>query len=114
MPEYTSICVVAVLVVLVLDLWVARTRLVRTRQFWFAYAICAFFQSLMDGWLTKLSAPIVNYAPEEMLGLRFPWDIPVEDFLFGFAMILLTLIVWCRITRRTAENDPEVRTDAAR
>ena len=50
-----------------------------------------FFQVLVDGWLTKLSAPIVLYAPEHFLGVRIPFDIPIEDFAFGFAMVTLTL-----------------------
>ena len=49
------------------------------------------FHVLVDGWLTKLSAPIVIYDDEEITGLRIPWDIPVEDYLFGFSMITLTL-----------------------
>lgn len=54
------------------------------------------FQILVDGWLTKLSAPIVLYHPDQMLGLRFPWDIPVEDFFFGFSMVTMTMILWIR------------------
>lgn len=105
MPEYTLACAVAVIVVVCLDLIVLRTRLLATAQFWIAYAICVFFQVLVDGWLTKLSAPIVNYAPGQMLGLRIPWDVPVEDYFFGFAMILLTLIVWRRLTARAQQPD---------
>jgi lycopene cyclase domain-containing protein len=55
---------------------------------------------LVDGWLTKLSAPIVLYDEERTTGLRFPWDIPVEDFLFGFAMLTLVLLLWERAGRR--------------
>ena len=29
------------------------------------------------------------YNPDTMLGVRVPWDIPVEDFGFGFAMVTL-------------------------
>jgi len=41
------------------------------------------FQAVVDGWLTKLSAPIVIYNEQHSTGIRFPFDIPVEDFLFG-------------------------------
>lgn len=112
MPEYTVGCVVAVATVLLLDLVIVRTRLVTTAQFWLAYAICAAFQVPVDGWLTKLNAPIVNYNPDQMLGVRFPWHIPVEDYLFGFAMILLTLITWTSLTRRRGTHG--ARTEAAR
>jgi hypothetical protein len=30
-----------------------------------------------------------------------PWDIPVEDYLFGFSMITLTLLLWVRLGRPT-------------
>lgn len=104
-PEYTLGCVVAVAAVVVLDLWVVRTRLLTTLRFWLTMAICLAFQVPVDGWLTKLSAPIVLYAPSEMLGLRAPWDIPVEDFAFGFAMITLALMVWTTVTGQRSRAD---------
>ena len=94
MREYTVWSAVAVLVVVALEgLWL-RTGLFRTAQYWIAMAIVFGFQCLVDGWLTKLSAPIVLYAQDHMLGVRAPWDIPVEDFAFGFAMVTLALLVW--------------------
>jgi lycopene cyclase domain-containing protein len=53
-----------------------------------------FFQVLTDGWLTKLSAPIVIYNEAHTSGIRFPWDIPVEDFLFGWALVTGVLLLW--------------------
>jgi lycopene cyclase domain-containing protein len=58
------------------------------------------FQVGVDGWLTKLSAPIVVYNPNQVSGVRFPWNIPVEDFLFGFALVTTTLLAWVRTARR--------------
>ena len=69
--------------------------------------IIGFFQILVDGWLTKLSAPIVLYAPKAHLGVRFPWDIPVEDFLFGFSMVTLAIILWLRAADRPAAGSPD-------
>jgi lycopene cyclase domain-containing protein len=54
------------------------------------------FQILVDGWLTKLSAPIVVYDDRQITGIRFPFDIPVEDFLFGFALVTAVLLLWER------------------
>ena len=63
------------------------------------------FQIPVDGWLTKLSAPIVIYNPDEILGLRAPWDIPIEDFGFGFAMVTLAILLWRRwLDRRPASR----------
>lgn len=94
--EYTTAVLVAVPVVVALELLVLRTGLFVRRAYWLSMAIVFFFQSLVDGWLTKLVAPIVIYEREEISGIRFPFDIPIEDFGFGFAMITLTLLVWER------------------
>jgi lycopene cyclase domain-containing protein len=64
--------------------------------------IVFFFQSWVDGWLTKLSAPIVVYHPAQHTGIRFPWDIPIEDFGFGFAMVTLTIVCWIRLGAKEA------------
>ena len=69
-------------------------------------AIVYFFHVLVDGWLTKLSAPIVIYDEGQITGVRVPWDIPVEDYLFGFSMITLTLMLWVRQGDRDDRVDP--------
>ena len=94
MREYTVWSAVAVLVVVALEALWLRTGLFGKAQYWIAMAIVFAFQCLVDGWLTKLSAPIVLYTEDQMLGVRAPWDIPVEDFAFGFAMVTLALLVW--------------------
>lgn len=98
MPEYTVLAVVSVIVVAALERhW--RTGIFGTARYWVSMAIVAFFQVLVDGWLTKLDAPIVLYTPQHHLGIRAPWDIPVEDFLFGFSMVTLTILLWIRAAR---------------
>ncbi|MBK8756900.1 MAG: lycopene cyclase domain-containing protein [Actinomycetales bacterium] len=94
MREYTVWSAVAVLVVVALEVLWLGTGLFRTSQYWIAMAIVFGFQCLVDGWLTKLSAPVVLYGQDHMLGVRAPWDIPVEDFAFGFAMVTLALLFW--------------------
>jgi lycopene cyclase domain-containing protein len=101
MPEYTVLTVLAVVVVVVLDVAVLRTRLVRTSTFWISLSIMWFFQIFVDGWLTKLTSPIVLYEPEQFSGVRVFFDSPIEDFGFGFALILLTLSVWEALGRRS-------------
>ncbi|NNG21313.1 lycopene cyclase domain-containing protein [Naumannella sp. ID2617S] len=100
MGEYTVLTLLSVVVVVVLELAWLRTGIFRSLQFWLALGIVFFFQCLVDGWLTKLSAPIVLYNREQFSGIRFPWDIPVEDFGFGFAMVTLTLLVWRTLGRK--------------
>ena len=103
--EYTWASAVAVLVVIVLELAWFKTGLFRKLTFYVSWAIILFFMVLVDGWLTKLSAPIVLYNQDENSGIRFPWDIPVEDYLFGFALITLTMLLWERAGRGDAAGE---------
>ena len=96
MPEYTVLTGCAVVAVVVAELVCFRSGIFRTAQYWWSIVIVFVFQVPVDGWLTKLSDPIVIYDPDEMLGLRAPWDIPVEDFGFGFAMVTLAILLWRR------------------
>jgi lycopene cyclase domain-containing protein len=91
---YTVPAVLSVLVVVLLELLVLRTGLFGRAAYWITMVIVTAFQIPVDGWLTKLSAPIVVYAPEGISGLRLPWNIPVEDFLFGFALVTSVLLLW--------------------
>ena len=102
MPEYTVLTVIAVLATVALELFVLRTGIFGTAQYWLTMVIVFGFQVLVDGWLTKLSDPIVIYSSEQMLGVRFPWDIPIEDYGFGFAMVTLTILGWRRLVDRAA------------
>jgi lycopene cyclase domain-containing protein len=95
-PEYTVLAVLSVVAVVAAELFWFRSGIFRRAQFWVAYGIILFFEVLVDGWLTKLSAPIVVYDADQFTGWRFPWDIPVEDYLFGFSLIVLVLILWDR------------------
>ncbi|HTY32991.1 lycopene cyclase domain-containing protein [Mycobacterium sp.] len=92
---YTVPAVAAVLAVLALEL-VLRTGLLRRPAYWVSMAIVLGFQVPVDGWLTKRSAPIVIYNEKQTSGVRFPFDIPVEDFLFGFALVTAVLLLWER------------------
>ena len=93
---YTAPAVLSVAVVCAMELAVLHTGLFRRRAYWVSMLIVLGFQIPVDGWLTKLSAPIVIYDNHQTSGLRFPFDIPVEDFLFGFAMVTAVLLLWER------------------
>ena len=93
---YTVPAAVAALVVVVIELAVLRTGLFRRPAYWLSVLIVIGFQIPVDGFLTKLSAPIVSYDEHQTSGIRFPFDIPVEDFLFGFALVTAVLLLWER------------------
>ncbi len=106
MPEYTVLAVLSVIATVLVEVLWLRTGIFRKGQYWIAMAIVYFFHVLVDGWLTKLSAPIVIYDEGQITGIRIPWDIPVEDYLFGFSMITLTLLLW---VRQGDQNDDDAR-----
>ena len=110
MPEYTVAAVVAVVAVALLERR-RRTGLFRSPSYWSTMAIALFFMVLVNGWLTKLSSPIVRYDPDARTPWRFPWDIPVEDFLYGFALLTWVLLRWKADDRRdgTADALPDDR-----
>lgn len=95
--SYTALAVVGVVVTVVLDLYVLRTRLLTRRAFWIAYAIVVFFQLLTNGWLT--GRDIVTYDPDAILGVRVVYA-PVEDLLFGFALVVQSMAWWVWWGRR--------------
>ncbi len=108
---YTLAVLVAVGGTVALDLLVLRTRLLARRAFWAAYAIVLVFQLLANGVLTGRG--VVAYAQDAVAGTgsragRTPPFLgqgrvafaPVEDLLFGFALVVQTLSWWVFWGRR--------------
>jgi lycopene cyclase domain-containing protein len=100
---YTALAATGVVVVVLLDLLVVRTRLLTTRVFWLSYVIVVAFQLLVNGVLTGFD--IVVYDPDTILGVRIAFA-PVEDLLFGFAMTVTTLMAWTLLGRRRRPTPP--------
>lgn len=90
MTEYTIVSGTAAGAVLVMDRLLG-TRLSSNRMFWIFWAVMAALTTMVNGYLTW--RPIVRYGAEFFLGIRV-FTIPVEDYLFGFALITMNLIVW--------------------
>lgn len=121
--SYTALAVLGALAAVLLDLAVLRTHLLRRKVFWVSYAIVVTFQLITNGVLTGLR--IVRYDPGGIVGLRVA-HAPVEDLLFGFAMVTMTLSLWVwhgrraqrraarPATRRAAECPPAEESRAAR
>lgn len=76
---------------LVADLALLRTRLVLRRVFWATYPIIFAFQLLFNGVLTGRG--VVRYDPSVIIGVRLV-SAPIEDLVFGFALVLLSLSLW--------------------
>ena len=114
---YTQLAVLGVGAVVVLDLAVLRTRLLRRRVFWAAYAIVVFFQLVTNAVLTGFR--IVRYDGAAIVGTSTPPDAPppflgdgriayapFEDLLFGFALVVLTQVLWVWLGRRGVQRTP--------
>jgi lycopene cyclase domain-containing protein len=100
---YTAAALLGVAGALAVDLLVLRTRLVTRAVFWATYPIIIGFQLLSNGILTGRG--IVIYDPADILGWRIAFA-PVEDLLFGFAMVLFTLSLWVWLGRRGVQREP--------
>ena len=92
--SYTQLAIFAVLCAIIFDLYITEARLIRRRVFWTSYAIIIAFQFLTNWWLT--SRNIVMYDPNVIIGIRIA-SAPIEDLLFGFALVLGVLSNWIRI-----------------
>lgn len=115
---YTQLALAGVLLAVLNDLYLLRTKLVTRRIFWVSYSIIIFFQLLSNGVLTGLR--IVRYNGEVIIGSSTPVDgpppmfgdgrvffAPVEDLFFGFALVLLSLSMWVWLGRRGVQREPE-------
>lgn len=98
---YTTAALLGLLASVVLDLWVLRTRVLMRRAFWTSYAIIVFFQLITNGVLT--GRRIVTYDAAAILGPRVVYA-PVEDLVFGFALVVQTLAWWVWWGRRLPDQ----------
>jgi lycopene cyclase domain-containing protein len=99
MPVYPALSLAAAGLVVALELRVFRSGIFRQPAYWVAMAIVYAFMVPVDGWLTKLSAPIVIYRDGDTSGLRPVWDILAEEFVYAFALLTLVILVWDRAGR---------------
>jgi len=94
---YSDIALDAVIFAILIDLFVIRTQLITKGIFWLTYLVILPFQLITNWWLT--SKNIVRYSPSQIIGRRIA-GAPVEDLLFGFSMIVLTLSSWEFFSKR--------------
>lgn len=99
--SYTLLALLGVTAAAALDLLVLRTELLRHKAFWTSYAIMLGFQLIVNGVLTGL--PIVRYDTATIIGWRVIYA-PIEDVLFGFALITVTLSIWVWLGARSQRD----------
>jgi lycopene cyclase domain-containing protein len=90
MKEYTLIAISSVILTVLVDKMTG-INILKKKEFYLFILIIFSFKLLVNGYLT--GANIVMYNPRFFLGLRLG-SIPLEDFLFGFSMVSLGIILW--------------------
>ena len=100
MPAYPLFATLAALAVIAIELSWLRTGVFRRPAYWIAMVVTFAFMIPVDGWMSKLPDPIVVYRPSVLSGLRWPIDIPTEEFVYAFAMVTLAIVLWERADRR--------------
>ena len=114
---YTQLAFTAVAIVVLLDLFAFRTRLVTRKIFWVSYAIIFFFQLVTNGMFTGFG--IVKYDGDAIVGSTSPEQgtppfigdgriafAPFEDLMFGFSLVLLSLSLWVMFGRWGISRTP--------
>ena len=114
---YTQLAIIGVLVVIALDLFVFKTKILKRKVFWVSYSIVIFFQLVTNGILTGFG--IVEYDGAAIIGSSTPKDsppafigdgrlvfAPIEDLLFGFCLVVLTLVIWISLGRQGVQREP--------
>jgi lycopene cyclase domain-containing protein len=93
---YSDLAIAAVVIAVMIDLFVFKNSLLTRVAFWISYSIILPFQLITNWWLTHYRADgkaIVMYDPDTIIGTRIA-GAPLEDLLFGFALILSTMGLW--------------------
>jgi len=90
MKEYTILAVISVFATLILDKR-SGTEVLRKGEFYIFLLVIFGFKLMVNGYLTAKN--IVQYRPQFFLGIRIG-TIPLEDFLFGFSMVTMSIIFW--------------------
>lgn len=94
--EYTGLVLIALGLVALLDLVTKSYILLEGRTYLFL-AIVIGFVLIFNGYLT--ARPVVLYGEQYQLSFRII-TIPVEDFFYGFSLLLLNVLVYEKFRRR--------------
>lgn len=100
MAVYPALATAAAILVVLAELLWFKSGIFRTGSYYLSMLIILGFMILVDGWLTKLSAPIVIYDDEQTSAIRPIWDILVEEYVYAFALLTMVMLLWDRAGKR--------------
>ena len=72
-------------IVLLLDQLVFKTRVIQSKQFWIVLSVLLLLTAFFDQFLTGL--PIVEYNEAKLLGI-YIWHAPIEDFMYTVVAVI--------------------------
>ena len=90
MKEYLMICLVLFVIIWQLD-YAFKTHLFTQKKFWILHLIVFILACVVDNVIS--GRPYVIFNPYYILNIRLI-HVPVENFLFGFDLITLNLILF--------------------
>jgi lycopene cyclase domain-containing protein len=99
---YSSTVLAATAVFLLLAV-ILTPSMLASRRFWLTIALAYVPFLIFNGLLTAL--PVVIYGEGAILGFRLG-TIPVEDFLYSFSLLGLTILAYDLVRRRGATQSP--------
>ena len=102
MAIYPALAVLAAVLVVAAELLWFRSGIFRSRAYYVSMLLVFGFMVAVDGWLTKLSAPIVMYDDTQTTGIRPIWDILLEEYAYAFALLTMIILLWDRGGQREA------------
>jgi lycopene cyclase domain-containing protein len=94
---YTKIDLIFFALSIIYDLFITKSKLLKTSNFWISYSILLPFQLLTNWWLTHDG--VVQYNRKAIIGWRLA-SAPIEDIFFGFSLILFVLSTWMFLKRK--------------
>ena len=102
MKEYTLLAFFAVFLAVLTDIFLI-TKLFKNKNFLIFWCVMFVLIFIVNGYLTW--RPIVQYGEGFYMGIRL-FTIPVEDFLYGFALLTMNISIWEYFTRKHKNKFP--------
>jgi hypothetical protein len=105
MLEYTFAVIISLIIIVILDMFVFKTKLILQSKWWLFLGLVIVLQTIVDNYLNGrwwLDSFIVGpYDPVQYSGIRI-FETPLENYGFGIAMIWLCAILFEVIERNKA------------
>ncbi|NTU73511.1 lycopene cyclase domain-containing protein [Candidatus Roizmanbacteria bacterium] len=97
MKEYLILDIIALVGVIILD-HVLKTHIIKQKRFWVLQIIVAGFATLVDNYIS--GRPFVLFSSVYSLNVKVGF-VPIENYLFGFCLITLNVILFEYFKRKT-------------